>query len=62
MKERIEEDIKRIESALHDKGITPYKLSKELGVSPATVSNWLRRLKSPRPYHLKRARDFLGIE
>lgn len=39
--------VERLNKTLIDKGITPYKLSKETGIAQSQISNWRKGLKLP---------------
>lgn len=45
---------------MQKKGISSYKLAKEIGVHISTVSNW-REGKQPQINHLRRTADYLGV-
>ena len=51
----------RLHILMDDKGITAYRLSKELGVHQTTISNWLRGKTVPNITYLKKIADALGV-
>lgn len=53
---------KRFLSILKSKGLTPYKVSKETGVSQATLTNWKNGSYTPKYDKLKKIADYLNIE
>lgn len=42
-------------------GVTPYKVSKETGVSQSTLSDWKRGISTPKPDKLQKIADYFGI-
>ena len=46
---------------LQNKGLTPYEISKQTGVSQATLSEWKLGKSTPRPKTLKKLADYLGV-
>jgi len=42
-------------------GTTPYKVSKETGVSQSTLSDWKRGKSTPKPDKLQKIADYFGI-
>lgn len=42
-------------------GITPYKVSKETGVSQSTLSDWKRGISTPKQDKLQKIADYLGV-
>lgn len=42
-------------------GITPYKLSKETGVSQSTLSDWKRGISTPKQDKLQKIADYFGV-
>lgn len=41
--------------------ITPYKVSKETGVSQSTLSDWKRGISTPKPDKLQKIADYFGV-
>jgi len=52
----------RFLTILKSKGLTPYKVSKETGVSQATVTNWKNGSYVPKYNKLKKLADYLNID
>lgn len=46
---------------LQEYGITPYKVSKETGVSQSTLSDWKRGVSTPKQDKLQKIADYLGV-
>ncbi|MFQ8662242.1 MAG: helix-turn-helix domain-containing protein [Lachnospiraceae bacterium] len=46
---------------LHDYGVTPYKVSKETGVSQSTLSDWKLGKITPKSDTMKKIADFFGV-
>ena len=42
-------------------GITPYKVSKETGVSQSNLSDWKRGISTPKQDKLQKIADYLGV-
>lgn len=42
-------------------GITPYKVSKETGVSQSTLSDWKRGVSTPKQDKLQKIADYFGV-
>lgn len=42
-------------------GVTPYKVSKETGVSQSTLSDWKRGVSTPKPDKLQKIADYFGV-
>ena len=42
-------------------GVTPYKVSKETGVSQSTLSDWKRGISTPQPDKLQKIADYFGV-
>lgn len=49
------------EKLLAERGITPYKLSKETGISTATLTSWKQGKYTPKPDKMKKIADYLGV-
>lgn len=49
------------EKLLQEKGITPYRLSKDTGISTATLTSWKQGKYNPKPEKLKIIADYLGV-
>lgn len=52
----------RFLAILKSKGLTPYKVSKETGVSQATLTNWKNGSYVPKYNKLKKLADYLNID
>ncbi len=52
---------KKFEALLDDKKITPYKVSKETGISTATLSDWKSGRSKPKVDKLKILADYFGV-
>lgn len=46
---------------LQKHGITPYKVSKETGVSQSTLSDWKRGISAPKPDKLQKIADYFNV-
>lgn len=46
---------------LNEKGITPYKLSQDTGISTATLSDWKKGRSTPKQDKLKKIADYFGV-
>lgn len=46
---------------LQKHGVTPYKVSKETGVSQSTLSDWKRGVSTPKQDKLKKIADYFGV-
>lgn len=46
---------------LQEHGITPYKVSKETGVSQSTLSDWKRGVSTPKQDKLQKIADYFGV-
>jgi transcriptional regulator with XRE-family HTH domain len=42
-------------------GVTPYKVSKETGVSQSTLSDWKRGISTPKMDKLQKLADYFGV-
>ena len=42
-------------------GVTPYKVSKETGVSQSTLSDWKRGISTPKNDKLQKIADYFGV-
>lgn len=42
-------------------GVTPYKVSKDTGVSQSTLSDWKRGISTPKPDKLQKIADYFGV-
>ena len=51
----------KILKLMEEKNITAYRLSKEIGISQSTLSNWKRRNCLPRVDVLKKLADYFGV-
>ena len=46
---------------LHKYGVTPYKVSKETGVSQSTLSDWKRGISTPKLDKMQKIADYFGV-
>ena len=46
---------------LHTYGVTPYKVSKETGVSQSTLSDWKLGKVTPKSDTMKKLADYFGV-
>lgn len=46
---------------LHKYGVTPYKISKETGISQTTLSNWKSGRSLPKVESMQKIADFFGV-
>lgn len=46
---------------IQERGITPYKVSKDTGVSQSTLSDWKRGVSTPKQDKLQKIADYLGV-
>ena len=46
---------------LQKNGVTPYKVSKETGVSQSTLSDWKRGISTPKSDKLQKIADYFGV-
>lgn len=44
-----------------DKGIKPYRVSKDTGIAQATLSDWKRNKTTPKVNKLKILADYFGV-
>lgn len=51
----------KFEKLCAEKGVTPYKVSKETGVSTATLTSWKQGKYSPKKEKLQKIADFFGV-
>lgn len=49
------------ELLLNKYGVTPYKVSKETGISTATLSDWKNGRSTPKQDKLKKIADYFGV-
>lgn len=42
-------------------GVTPYKVSKETGISQSTLSDWKRGISTPKTDNMKKIADYFGV-
>lgn len=47
---------------LQENGITPYKLSKEIGISQSTFSDWKRGKATPKQDKLQKIAEYFGVQ
>ncbi len=52
---------KKFENLCKKKGVTPYRVSADTGVSTATLSNWKSGNYSPKTDKLKKIADYFGV-
>lgn len=46
---------------LHEYGVTPYKVSKETGISQTTFSNWKSGRSIPKAESMQKIADYFGV-
>lgn len=46
---------------LQKRNVTPYKVSKETGVSQSTLSDWKRGISTPKTENMKKIADYFGV-
>lgn len=46
---------------IQERSITPYKVSKDTGVSQSTLSDWKRGVSTPKQDKLQKIADYLGV-
>ena len=51
----------RLQGIMKNNGITKFKLSKQLNVSPSTVANWLNGESSPNIERIRQIADFFHV-
>lgn len=51
----------RLRKILHDKGITPYRIQKDIGISEGTIRGWFKG-KIPRSDHLLKVSKYLNVD
>jgi transcriptional regulator with XRE-family HTH domain len=51
----------RMKALLERKGITKYKLAKDLGKPTTTILNWINRNKTPRPKTMQKIAEYFGV-
>ena len=51
----------RFEQLLQKRGVTPYKVSKETGVTQTSLSNWKSGRKKPSAKTLQKMADYFGV-
>lgn len=49
------------EQLLQKYGITPYKISKETGITQSTLSDWKRGISTPKQDKLQKIADYFGV-
>lgn len=49
------------EKLLEEKGITPYRVYKETGISTATLSDWKNGKSKPKADKMKKIADYFGV-
>lgn len=51
----------KIESILFDKGVTPYRMCKDLDIPTSSITGWRRGDYNPSLRNLKKIADYLGV-
>jgi transcriptional regulator with XRE-family HTH domain len=51
----------RLEKLLKERGITPYRLSKDLGISQSSLSEWKRGNSIPKYERLTKIANYFGV-
>lgn len=51
----------KFKKIIDTRGITPYKISKETGISQVTLSDWKRNKSNPKTDKLKKIAEYLGV-
>ncbi|MGI5896095.1 MAG: helix-turn-helix domain-containing protein [Oscillospiraceae bacterium] len=49
------------EQLLHQKNVTPYRVSKETGISTATLSDWKKGRSTPKMDKMQKIADYFGV-
>ena len=49
------------EHLLEERGVTAYRVSKETGVTPATLTSWKQGKYTPKPEKLQKIADYFGV-
>ena len=52
---------KKYEQLRNERGLTDYKVAKETGISPATLSSWKTGAYTPKIDKIKKIADFFGV-
>lgn len=52
----------RFEEILCEKNITPYRVAKDLGISPMTLSDWKHDKSKPKLEKMIKISEYLGVE
>jgi len=52
----------RFKQLITEKGITPYRVAKETGVSQVTLSDWKNGRTTPRVHTLQKIAKYLGVK
>lgn len=52
----------RFEKAIREKGVTPYKLAKDVGISNVTLTQWKHGRYTPKFDKLKKIADYLEMD
>lgn len=49
------------EKLMQNKGVSPYKVSKDTGVTQSTLSDWKRGRSTPKTDNMKKIADYFGV-
>lgn len=52
----------KIDKLLKERGITPYRLSKDTGITQSTISSWKVGKSNPKPDKLKLLATYFGVK
>ena len=52
----------KFEKLLIEKGVTPYKVSKETGISTATLSDWKTGKSEPKKDKMQKIAEYFGVK
>jgi transcriptional regulator with XRE-family HTH domain len=51
----------KFEGLINEKGITAYRVAKDIGISPGTLSDWKHGRSRPKADKLKQLADYFGV-
>ena len=52
----------KFEALIKDRGITPYRVSKDTGIPTSTLSDWKNDRSNPKADKLKILADYFGVD
>ena len=52
----------KFEALIKDRGITPYRVSKDTGIPTSTLSEWKNGRSNPKADKLKILADYFGVD